>query len=196
VTHTTPPRYAGMGSRRAPKAVLEAITAAARALAARGYTLRSGGADGCDTAFEAGAGQLRDIYLPWPGFGPTTRTDHPLDAHSIPTPEAHAIAREHHPGWNALSTISQALLARTSHVILGADLNTPVRFAICWTPDGATTATTRTTGGTGQAIRICTALEIPVFNIAVPDHAARLHHLAAEHHPAPQLALETTGRST
>ena len=44
--------YAGIGSRATPQAELEAMTEAAKMLSEKGYTLRSGGAKGADTAFE------------------------------------------------------------------------------------------------------------------------------------------------
>jgi hypothetical protein len=60
--------YAGIGSRQTPDHVLAAITAVAKVLAERGYILRSGGAEGADTAFEKGAGKATEIFLPWRGF--------------------------------------------------------------------------------------------------------------------------------
>ena len=49
--------YAGIGSRKTPKDICELMTRVARYLYFKGYTLRSGAADGADTAFEIGAGQ-------------------------------------------------------------------------------------------------------------------------------------------
>lgn len=47
--------YAGIGSRNTPADILDLMTHLARRLDSRGYTLRSGGADGADAAFERGA---------------------------------------------------------------------------------------------------------------------------------------------
>lgn len=46
--------YAGIGSRNFPAAVLENMTKIAARLEKAGYTLRSGGAGGADTAFSLG----------------------------------------------------------------------------------------------------------------------------------------------
>lgn len=71
--------YAGVGARKTPQYILAFMTTVAKALTERGWVLRSGGADGADSAFEEGAlnaansqhpPELPDIeiYLPWPGF--------------------------------------------------------------------------------------------------------------------------------
>lgn len=46
--------YAGIGSRKTPKKILEQMRNISSFLAKEGYTLRSGGADGADSAFEDG----------------------------------------------------------------------------------------------------------------------------------------------
>ena len=46
--------YAGVGSRETPLDVLKTMWKIGNYLATKGYTLRSGGAKGADTAFENG----------------------------------------------------------------------------------------------------------------------------------------------
>ncbi len=162
--HGLPPSrcYAGIGSRNTPPEVLAIMARIAARLALRGYTLRSGGADGADTAFEEGAGTAKEVFLPWPGFN---GRDSPY-----PTPSANAyrVASALHPAWARLEAGPQALHARNSHQILGAELGTPVDFVVCWTPDGCESEKTRSTktGGTGQAIALADRWGIPVFNLA------------------------------
>ena len=55
--------YAGIGSRETPKNKCRLMTKIAKILSGK-YTLRSGGADGADSAFEAGAGDNKQIFLP------------------------------------------------------------------------------------------------------------------------------------
>ena len=50
-------------------------------------------------------------------------------------------------------------MARNALQVLGTDGQTPVDFIMCWTPNGSGS------GGTGQAIRIARALNIPVFDL-------------------------------
>lgn len=162
--------YAGIGSRHAPPDILERMTVAAGRLARTGYTLRSGGAEGADTAFELGAGDMKEIYLPWRGFNNNPSPLHP------PSSEAFDLAASFHPGWHRLSPAAKKLMARNSHQVLGADLKSPSGFVVCWTPDGAETEAQRgpKTGGTGQAIAIAGRHGIPVFNLARPDAGERL----------------------
>jgi hypothetical protein len=84
------------------------------------------------------------------------------------------MAAAHHPAWERLSPGPRALHARNCHQILGRDLNDPVSFVVCWTPDGATTNPGPSTGGTGQALRIAAAHGISVFNLARPEDLERI----------------------
>ena len=54
---------------------------------------------------------------------------------------------------------AKKLMARNCHQVLGLDLKTPVDFIVCWTKDGTIN------GGTGQALRIAEAYNIPVYNL-------------------------------
>lgn len=59
--------YTGVGNRDTPHEYLEKMTALASLLEKEGCILRSGGAEGADTAFENGVRSLynKEIYLPW-----------------------------------------------------------------------------------------------------------------------------------
>lgn len=138
--------YAGIGSRETPPHILTEMTTLATRLAQNGWSLRSGGAAGADTAFQRGAG-LHTIYTPrsplnWPS----------LMLH----------ASQFHPNWSACQRKGEfvcRLHARNSAIILGPTLDTPVNLIICWTPGGLIS------GGTGQALRIAAAAHIPVINL-------------------------------
>lgn len=169
--------YTGIGSRSAPAPVLEQIRELASELAGLGYLLRSGAADGADTAFEHGcdaAGGRKAIFLPWPGF----QGRHP-DAKAstyLPTQESFELASSVHPAWSRLSRGPRSLHARNVHQVLGLDLATPAAFVLCWTADAAQTAqeTNSKTGGTGTAIRLASMRGVPVFNLARDDALPRL----------------------
>jgi hypothetical protein len=134
-------------------------------LAQRGWTLRSGGAVGADSAFEKGAraaGGRCEIYLPWPGYN-----EHAEGRLVEASPEAYDLMAQIHPVFARLPGSSRRLHARNAHQILGADLRSPVEMVVCWTP-GA-----RGRGGTGSAIRLARSRDIPVHDLA--DIAARRH---------------------
>ncbi len=133
----------------------------AKKAARKGFVLRSGGAVGADTAFEAGCMLVlgkSEIYFA-------------QDA----TEEAMAIARNYHPVWHKLSPFAQMLHGRNAFQVLGRDLKTPSSRLICWTPDGCISHKQRSskTGGTGTAISIASDWDIPIFNLKIQSHRKR-----------------------
>lgn len=168
--------YTGIGSRRTPENVLKAMRSLASILGSRGFTLRSGAADGADTAFEQGAidcGGTCEIWLPWPGFNQRKYEGLYPERHHF------EMASTLHPAWQYLKRAPQSLHARNTGQVLGQDLDTPSEFVVCYTPDGAETEqeVTKDTGGTGTAIRLASRQGIPVFNLARGQ--ARLDELKA-----------------
>lgn len=155
--------YAGIGSRETPAPVRAHFSMLALELGDAGWTLRSGGAEGADTAFEQGLSSYhpREIYLPWRRFAGNAS---PL---FTPSPEAFALAEQFHPAWARCSEAARKLHARNMHQVLGQDLATPVEFVVCWTKEGSGS------GGTGQAIRLARAREIPVFDFGLGPHVHR-----------------------
>jgi hypothetical protein len=147
--------YAGIGSRSTPKDILKFMTEISMFLCRRGYVLRSGGAEGADTAFEEGVADspLKEIYLPWKGFqGNKSPLWHVGEG-------ALEVAKKYHPSYSSLSSAGRLLMARNVYQVLGMDLSTPVDLVVCWTPGG------KLIGGTAQAIRIAKDKSIPIFNL-------------------------------
>lgn len=178
--------YSGIGSRRTPAAVLELMEAIAARRARAGLILRTGGSPGADQAFARGAlaaGGRLELYLPWPGFESDARAageegarmqtlEHPADA-------AYELSKAFHPRWRSLAAPERALLARDAHEVLGATLELPSELVLCWTADGSLDGDGLLDDGTGQALRIAAAWNVPVFNLARPDHLARWSAAAA-----------------
>lgn len=160
--------YTGIGSRNVPPDIAEMMSDLAGSLELAGYTLRSGGAYGADTAFEVGCRKKKEIFLPWRSFNNNPSRVYP------PTDLALSIAPDYHPAWDSLKRTVRLLMARNVHQVLGLDCNTPTDFIVCWTQDGAETETTSSTGGTGFAIRMAIAQQIPVFNLKNDDALDRL----------------------
>lgn len=133
--------YAGIGSRETPQAVLDCFERLGYWLARKGYVLRSGHADGADSAFESGclkANGEMEIYLPWKGFNGSASSYILKD-----NDEAITIASRFHPAFDRLSQGAQKLQARNSYQVLGYGLDSPSAFVICWTKNG------KGSGGTG-----------------------------------------------
>lgn len=174
------PSYAGIGSRRTPPETLGQMRAIAARLARRGLVLRSGGADGADTAFEAGcdaAGGQKEIYLPARAFNGNGSRLFP------PSQAALDLAAQIHPTWSHLSVFAQQLHGRNSHQVLGVSLDDPVLFVLAWTPDGAENEfeRSRETGGTGQAIALASRQQVPVINLARPGALDRIAAILRAH---------------
>lgn len=157
--------YAGIGSRETPVEIQHLMYQIAKHLAQNGYTLRSGGAQGADQAFEKGCDSIsgdKEIYLPWANFEGSNSS---LIIKDI---EAFEIAEKFHPYWQNLSQGAKKLQARNSHQVLGPDLSTPSKFIICYTKAG------KKAGGTGQAIRIAEDYSIPVFDCGLYENDLEL----------------------
>ena len=159
-------KYAGIGSRETTPAVLAQMEQLALRLANAGWTLRTGGADGADTAFEnghrAGAGTDNlEVYLPWNGYnGRAADNAHGTIVLDAATGNlAEAIAAKLHPAWSRCRRGARALHARNVAIIQGRNLDDDVDAVVCWTRDGGAT------GGTGMGIRIARERDIPVFNL-------------------------------
>jgi hypothetical protein len=175
---STPCAWAGVGSRESPTDVLALMTRIAQRLAELGHTLRTGAAHGADTAFEAGhraacGAERLEVYLPWAAFEREARARRGWAggvALERATMRAEAIAARTHPGGARLGNGARLLQSRNSHQVLGRDLDAPVAFVLCWTPDGATTKTTSATGGTGQALRLAAVSNVAAYNLKREDH--------------------------
>jgi len=135
--------YAGIGSRQTPDNILSDMKSIATDLDGIGYTLRSGGAKGADSAFEEGATDP-DIFKVYDCTG-----------------EALDMAADYHPAWERCNSFVRKLHGRNCMIILGENLDDPVEFIVCWTVDG------QITGGTGQALRMAQKLGIKVHNLAI-----------------------------
>lgn len=160
--------YTGVGSRETPPDVCAQMTALAARLSAFGYTMRSGGAEGADTAFEQGA-EHPEVYLPWRGYN-SRRGTALADMTLAQRNEAIEVVAAVHPAWGRLTPAVRLLHIRNVFQVLGRDLASPSRFLVCWTPDGAEAEdeTSAATGGTRTAIVIAARHRVPVFNLRRP----------------------------
>ena len=153
--------YAGIGSRDIPKSVQNFFIGLGKYYAKQGFVLRSGAAEGSDSAFETGCilekGE-KEIFLPWKGFNTHTSPLYEISA------EAEKIASEVHPAWDALSQGAKKLHSRNVYQVLGYDLKTPVKFVACYTKDGIIK------GGTATAINLAQKYNIPIFNYGLIFH--------------------------
>lgn len=174
--------YAGIGSQKTPSDIMALMTDIAQVLNRFNITLRSGGAQGADTAFEQGAANLKQIFLPWSDF--EGRRANGSSILCIPeNPDMFEIAKQFHPAWHRCSPGAQRLHARNVCQILGPDLQTPTDFVVCWTPNGSRS------GGTGQALRMAEHYNIPIFDLALDETLdqleAHIRSITSKGNPVP-----------
>lgn len=155
--------YTGIGSRETPPDILSLMQRIAGWLSEMGVILRSGGADGADTAFENGCkDHLKEIYIPWNGFSGRHHNDETVLC-TGGLEYSRDKASQIHKGWNWLSRGAQALHARNINQVMGK--NPPQselsKFVIFYAP---TTRNGNIKGGTATAVNLAVSLGIPVWN--------------------------------
>lgn len=156
ITQAAPPpvdfplTYAGVGARETPQEVLTLMHDVGRNLAREGFLLRSGGARGADSAFGTGCREgegASEIFL----------KDAPI------SPLFDRLTENMHPKPSALSPHGRLLMNRNGAQVFGSDFSRPCDVLLCWTPGG------KGGGGTGQAIRIARAIDIPVLDLGLAE---------------------------
>lgn len=178
--------YTGVGSRDTPEEILALMRRIGAVLGRSGWTLRSGGAKGADVAFEQGAwdvGGKRRIYLPKRGFGPMPRG---VDPHAI-VPDmdlgrgiwdiALDMAEPLHPAWVKMGDFDRRLMGRNVFQVLGDGLRQPSSMLVCYGEKPKMSKDLRcvdVSGGTGLAVRLAAEERVPVHNLYLPEHRARI----------------------
>lgn len=194
--------YTGIGSRSTPKPILQHMAKIARTLQLQGFTLRSGGASGADTAFEKGVAQNfdaqkldgssnkdegnKEIYLPHKNFNENS------SSLFNPNRKAYEMAEAIHPHWQKCSKFARNAHARNIHQILGENLNSPSLFVLYWAeekhkinpitnPINKTPKIEQTiVGGTATAVKLAKSLRIPTFNLKDPQILKRWNEWVKE----------------
>lgn len=157
--------YTGIGSRETPPEILELMTNVAKHLSDKGYILRSGRAEGADSAFEEGAFHA-ELYILWKSFA----SEKPVKkSHSVfirgDDAGSRAIAETVHRGWHNLSRGAQALHSRNINQVLGQSSVSgidPSEFVLFYAPE---TKSGNVRGGTATAVNFARSLNIPTLNL-------------------------------
>lgn len=152
--------YTGVASRETPASILQLMTAIAQKLESQGWVLRTDDSKGADAAFAAHVNlkqiySVSDVLKVSPSVYQLAQTDF-YDLH----PNSAAC--------NAHAQYVRHLHMRSGLGLLGTNYNEPSKFVICWAPN------TQVTGSTGQTIRLANKYNIPVFNLANPEHYNRI----------------------
>ena len=164
--------YVGIGPRAAGETVFAMCKTFAIAMAEMKWTLRSGGAEGMDEAFEAGCDSVqgtKEIYVPEAGFrNRINRTDkvvHTLDKHI----EAIRQVAPLFPTWDKLGTTTQMFLVRNVFALYGEKLNKPANLVVTWNQYEGT--------GSFHLLQMAKSSGIPAFNLAEPGQMEAVEEL-------------------
>lgn len=166
--------YSGVGSRETPEDIMSLMALLAAKLEASGYILRSGAADGADSAFEQGVvnPQNKEIYIAWDGF--SGRYSREVGVHNIQGAilhEAEEIAKNLHPAWDRLTQGAKKLHTRNVFQVLGAPLDEPSKFLVCWAP---VDKNGEPKGGTRTSWMLAKEYNIPCFNLNIEEDKQRI----------------------
>lgn len=163
----------GIGSRETPDDVCARFVEMGAEARERGWWIRSGHAEGADYAFEKGAKECCIVYLPWQTFNKKKpilgipRSQQLRD-------EVLKIVYKHEAYAKDLSDGVKLIKSRNVYQVLGEDLKTPSDVVVCWTEEG------QIVGGTGLAIKIAMANDIPVLNLGNPETARNLDSMITD----------------
>lgn len=169
--------WTGIGSRRAPAAVLSRCTALAIAIKNIRLNLRTGDATGCDFAFLTGYGGKIERLIEGCQIriGPEGQISHcfkPIERYSgkggwrVPALRA---CMDYGDDLTQRPISHRQLFLRNMSQVLGADGNQPSKFLVYWTPVSQSETLDRhcdTGGGSRYAVRRAFLSEIPCFHLA------------------------------
>ena len=166
--------FAAIGSRRLgdhPKdeAIWRSAVAAFGALAGHGIevVMRTGGAEGADTAAAQAFSGRVDVILPWRGFN--GHHEGIIYSHDA---EAAAYVDRLHPALGRLSPGARLCLERDVWQVIGPPwARRDVDLVLAWTPSGMMA------GGSAMAMRAAFSRGIPVFNIGSQEGLEGLRRL-------------------
>lgn len=172
--------YTGVGSRSTPVWCRFAMEDIAAILSGKGYALRSGSAQGADSAFEHGVDKVcgsGDIYIPWGGFG-TGKATMFKDYHILTTKQFE-IARDFYlssgimPYFNEIKPAAQKLHARNYLQVVGHGAKVdPSKVCLFFAEEDWITGEPQ--GGTRSAVMISKRFGVPTYNLKKDDDFKRV----------------------
>ena len=158
--------YTGVGSRETPEDIIRTMVKIGKWMGNSGVLLRSGGADGADSAFERGCDAVsgrKEIFYSSNNRGTVVE--------GVYWKEAEKIASEVHPAWDRCNGWARKLHTRNVFQVMGKDLNSYSDILVCWTKKGGYT------GGTATAMRVADVCGVRIFNLFFKDHLEELRHI-------------------
>ena len=171
--------YTGIGSRDVTEEEFNTMSHLARTFANCDWTLRSGGAQGADSAFELGCAEENghaEIYIPWKGFGKKFENNN--CKRYIPSYEKFNVAKDYLieegiiPWFERMKQGAQKLHGRNYYQCKGLCVDSSI---MVYCADDEKNGVPK--GGTRTAILLAISLDIPTYNIRVKEQYDKIHEL-------------------
>ena len=175
--------YTGIGSRDVTETEFSIMSQLAQHFATAGWTLRSGGAGGADSAFEKGcalAEGYAEIFIPWKGFG--TKVENPNCRRYVPDERSFGKAAHYLvengiiPWFSNMTQGAQKLHSRNYYQVLGVDNIKSNVMVYCAEDDKHGIPK----GGTRTAILLARSFGVSTYNIRVPKQLSELKEVIYE----------------
>ena len=159
--------YTGVGSRETPSEIMDYMSSISWHLSDLGYVLRSGGADGADSAFQCNADpDNTEIWIPWSKFAP------PIAGNYITITDAqYSFAREFLlnndilPWFDRMKQGAKKLHARNVFQIIGTSCK-PSEFCLYYAEEDNNG---KVSGGTRTAVEVARLVGVPCYNFYFPE---------------------------
>jgi len=113
-----------------------------------------------------------EMYLPWKSFNTTINAKMPK-----PNEKAYHAAAYYHKAFKKLPNTVRAIISRDVHVLLGENVDNPIKLLLCYSPDGAESIKDidyKKTGNISFSITIADTLDIPIFNLGNSGALSRM----------------------
>lgn len=178
--------YTGIGARKVPVEICLFMGGVAKRMPELGYTLRSGAADGSDSAFEFGChkvGGQGDIFLPKVGFKgrdilmPINGCTYHVQHGDMQRKAADILRETNVCGFiDKVNIDTYNFFTRNVYQLLGLNLDTPSKVVIYYAPekDG------ECQGGTRIAVNLAPHYGIPTYNLLHAEQREKIKELLNE----------------
>lgn len=172
--------FTGIGPRSITSDTEKLIVSVSEKLYEMGYVLRSGGAWGSDTKFEepyVSSPDRLEVYLPWNGFNSRVVGEGYYLINKSKINLLYSLVNFFHPNSSNLRYSVRSLMMRNCHQVLGYELNIPSQFVLIGTDKIKLDKNSRIydcDGGTGFAVRLAYANNIPVYSLTYKPHQDKI----------------------
>lgn len=162
--------YAGIGSRKTPEDVLVLMTRFAKKMEEQNFILRTGGAEGADSAFMAGVENPENlhVFLPWKTFNGGQGIF--ISDYEPWCRKAQEEVSKVHPAWNRLTQGAKKLHTRNFFQIFGMEGQPQSSFVLFWAEEDLDGVK----GGTATAVNLAIKFGIKTFNLKNKETRRRI----------------------